>query len=676
MAIQAPNYIMPEPVEAALKGFEVADRSARDYARIMLEQQRFAEQAVENAKKAKADDFNSMMDMMKFNNTVGQQKIENAQRNRQLDISEFSADTGRYRAQNPSSRSARDPNAAARAFLGQSAPVGEDVTEVTDEVVSEGPLLPPNMGGEFGSGIDSNVSNRNNPALRQLERDAAIWSSGGDPDADLPTGGGGGGASLVENAPPTPTPDATPVPRAVPIAEVVPESPVAPAAPSDAFRDNMYPAGGPTAASSAAFRDNMYPSGEPATPAPSSANYSDMALGSVNRITGNAMDAVEKIMPSSFTAVDVTQDDRNRMLSLFKENAGIKQKITTARAKAVQAASYMRTVTDPQLAGQLSAARDQAAAEAEAAAGKAVEAQYKSLELQKQQALNQARQDKLVALSHMDDILPGNERSRIIAEAKDPRTAAMADRKIAVMNDYDTVRQAHGLTYKSNGLKTAEKVARLGLELQSPAALKDKEEYDRARVYEKMIEKNATAGDNAKGTKAVEVWENKLAENEAGKMAWEDREKRFKAAVDADTVKEKGDKVVAADIPVRPAAPAAAAAAPLPAIDSRTFAPSLPDKPETWQAAKKTLLDRTPGLEAELRRIAAEKPLFRRQAIRNALAKLIPGQGLIGGYTNVVNVDRTGPDLVDAEEVAVALVEEFNPGRAPQKVGQWTITRK
>jgi hypothetical protein len=578
MAIRAPDYIMPDAVGSNLKAFEVADRSARDYARIMLEQQRFAQQAVESAKKAKADDWRQMFEMMKHSDDQAQRRIANEQRDRALNIQSANSDTTLYRALNPRSSSARDPNAAARAFLGM-APVAGEEASIYSEPAAAGVLLP--------SGEDPGVSEGGPVAT-------LFGAPSGEPDMDLPAGGQGDQQDLISaQNDPIPVPPSTPVPRAVPVAEVVAEEIEAPAAPA------APPRPGPELTSQQILRAMT---GEYVPPA--SRSFVEGATGMMDSAMGPALQAVESAMPSSFARADVTQQDRNNMLALFKENAEIKQRITTARSKAVQAAGYLRTVTDPALAGQLSQVRDQAALEAEKAAGEAIEAQYRATELQKQQALNQQRQDKIAALAHMDDIMPGSERMEIINDAQDPRKAAIADRKIAVLNVYDTIRQQENLTHKSNGIKTAEKVARLGLELRSPAALKDKEDFDKAKVYENLIARNE-ASEEKKSRSTVETWENKLAELTAGAAQWESRERAFKNAVEADRVKEVEETTVRPDqirtnpAPVAPARPVDVVAEAEQRRASRPNADTMtPEDDQYWSTAKNILFTRAGGRDA------------------------------------------------------------------------------
>lgn len=651
---------MPDPVGNNLKAFEVADRSARDYARIMLEQQRFAQQAVDNAKKAKADDWQRMFDLMKYGADQDQRKIANEQRDRALNIQSANSDTALYRALNPASRSsARDPNAAARAFLGQTS--GAEVP-YDGESIPGGQNTPSDFevpadfrgSGEFGSGIDPNVSNPNNPALVKLQQDAAIWEAGGNPD--LPTGGGAPQTDLItaQGDAPDPIPS-VPTPKAVPVAEVVTteeiEAPAAPGAPAS-------PA--PDLTSSQMLRAMT---GEAETPP--SRSFADGAMGMVNNAAGPALQAVESVMPSSFARADVTQQDRNNMLALFKENAEIGQRITTARAKAVQAAGYLKTVTDPALASQLSQVRDQAALEAEKAAGEAVEAKYRAGELQKQQALNQQRQDKIAALAHMDDIMPGSERMEILNDAKDPRTAAIADRKIAVLNVYDTIRQQENLTHKSNGIKTAEKVARLGLELRSPAALKDKEDYDRLKSYQNIIARNEAAPEEKKKSpKQIEALETEMVKLEPGAGQWETREKAFKSAVDADRVKEPEETVQAAEIRVNPAP----AAKPLPVVSVDPAAP-MADAPESWTAIKDRFRQENPAVIERIQQIVNEDPVLRSKAIMDELKKG-PNPVALKHYAEVNR--KMADNKVIGAEVAMAIAQDM----VKTRTGGFTIKQK
>ncbi len=645
MAIRAPEYITADPVGNWAKSFQVADTSARDHMRLQMQQRQMMENAVQQARDNRANDFKLMLAAVNAEGEAEDRVLRREQQGFSNDMARFNADTSRMNAYTTRDRANRvkqynddplglrdTPVSNDAVYDGESIPGGQNTPEDIDVPDDFGGFVDPvsrvpvTEGTPYGAGIDADVSNKNNPALRQLEQDNATWASGGTPASAAPV------TPLVDMAGPDAGPDNMP--------------------PPDPVRPEVAPVDTPTTL------DDMRQGFGTSMPVPSA-------------VPSGVPD--DQLLPPPVTSVpsfsdgDISQSARNDLFELYKVNAGLTKKATLAGQSAARTAAAMKQVQDPALRQKYAARLNSELAESKASAGAANEAKFKAVDAGKKAGLLQKRQDELSALSHLDGILPEADRKAIMDEASDLKTGGAADRKITILKAYDQTRQKFGLEHRSNGLKTAEMVARIGLDMETKEALADKEQSQKADSYRKLI-------DDSKDAEPEDIADLKkeLNKNLAGDMQWKRREAALKKAVRDDTWTPPTVEEVTEQATVQVTPPAAAQ--PLPPVSKNPDAP-MADSPETWNAIKAQTLTQYPGLEAELKAIAQEKPFFRAQSIRNAIAKVKQGGRMGAGKSVAAQIERSGNNEVNLEEVATALVAEMNEGRAPQPTGKFTIKR-
>jgi hypothetical protein len=185
------------------------------------------------------------------------------------------------------------------------------------------------------------------------------------------------------------------------------------------------------------------------------------------------------------------------------------------------------------------------------------------------------RQGALNKLSNLNGVLPPEDRRQIYQEASDPRMAQLADQKIAVLTEYNALRQLKGITNASRGYSTAEKVVLAARELKTPEAKKDLELVNTAEAYKAYIKANPEMD-----SKTKEKLDLDIAEAAAAKIRNEYAQTRFNKALEADMLKpEKAkDEVKPGDIRVNPVTGTAAT--------DKTYRISQPMNPYQQQAAE------------------------------------------------------------------------------------------
>ena len=185
------------------------------------------------------------------------------------------------------------------------------------------------------------------------------------------------------------------------------------------------------------------------------------------------------------------------------------------------------------------------------------------------------RQGALNKLGALNGVLPPEERKQIYQEASDPTTGALADQKIAVLTEYNALRQLKGITNASRGYSTAEKVVLAARELKTPEAKKDLELVNNAEAYKAYIKANPEMDSKTKVKLDLDI-----AEAAAAKIRNEYAQTRFNKALEADMLKpEKAkDEVKPGDIKVNPVTGTAAT--------DKTYRISQPMNPYQQQAAE------------------------------------------------------------------------------------------
>jgi hypothetical protein len=179
--------------------------------------------------------------------------------------------------------------------------------------------------------------------------------------------------------------------------------------------------------------------------------------------------------------------------------------------------------------------------------------------LQSKEAIKgtELRQGALNKLSNLNGVLPPEDRRQIYEEASDPRMAQLADQKIAVLTDYNALRQLKGITNASRGYSTAEKVVLAARELEKPEAKKDLELVNNAEAYKAYIKDNPEMDSKIKEKLNLDI-----AEAAAAKIRNEYAQNRFNKAVEADRLPTRPPATEAVrpeDIKVNPATGTAAA---------------------------------------------------------------------------------------------------------------------
>jgi hypothetical protein len=186
------------------------------------------------------------------------------------------------------------------------------------------------------------------------------------------------------------------------------------------------------------------------------------------------------------------------------------------------------------------------------------------------------RQGALNKLSNLNGVLPPEDRRQIYEEASDPRMAQLADQKIAVLTDYNALRQLKGITNASRGYSTAEKVVLAARELEKPEAKKDLELVNNAEAYKAYIKANPEMDSKIKAKLDLDI-----AEAAAAKIRNEYAQNRFNKAVEADRLPTRPPATAAVkpeDIRVNPATGTAAT--------DKTYRISQPMNPYQQQAAE------------------------------------------------------------------------------------------
>lgn len=613
MAIQAPNPVAADPVGSWAKTFNQADASARDYARLQLEQQRLANQAVQQARENKANDFKLMLAAVNQEGEAEDRALRREQFGITNELSRFNADTSRMNAYTSRDRAASmdryngDPLGLGDPGMGGSsapaaggsayAPPGkynfggisfdENGWGETSATVFGGGNDPDDnglsaFGGKTGAGGREGVAvpekilrqmfgddrKKWENAVVEVETDQGttrlpvadlgtaefVWEREGKPTLDLTPGAVKqlGGEVIYRNGKMAGV-------RGVNIKNVkvlgAGSEPAAAASPPDLSGPEMN--AGSVGGSNLTGPEMMAP--------PNGANLTGPEMMAPMAVpTSNDEDERIGLPPPvlsvpSFGDTDITQETRNKLFNLYRDNAGLTKTATIASQEAAMTRAAMKQVRDPALRERYRAAYADQATTAENAAAAANEAKYRAANEGKSMAVLQKRQDELSALAHLDGVLPEADRQKLLTDAADLKTGGTADRTIATLKAYDSARQTFGLEHQSNGIKTAEQVARLGLAMATPEAAKDREESQKAEVYRKLIADDEAKPDGEReDPDTVKEWKKSLNQNLAGDMQWKNREAAFKSAVKKDTLipptVEEGAVV---------SAPAAAPAAPV-----------------------------------------------------------------------------------------------------------------
>ncbi len=666
MAIQRP-LIEADPAGSFNRSFTVADSATRAYAEQIMRAEEQARRAVQQQRENMANDFKLQLAAIGTREDIKNNTLRNRQQDEQIEISRYNADTARMNAGSTarraaaSRRSTGDPLGLRGGGESTGASDDGDMGAPPDDGLLEDLDLP--AGGTFGEGIDADVSNKNNPALLQLQRDLDAWQ-GGELPADapkapdtsllLPGGPEGATGSTGMSGPAAPPPRAEIVPDVIPRAEIVPDAGPAPIQYESTIADPVIP------------RATVVPE----TP--------EVAAG--GPVLDNLLPPPQMDVPS-FSDIDVTKDVRRSLDDLNSVNAGLTKRASLATSEAARIHAMISRGVDADLIPAYKAKADEQETLAEKAAAASREAQARAVDGIKKVAVLQERQDKLASLSTLDGILPDSDRQELIKLASDSRTGGLADRKIKTLQAYDQVRQTFGLTHASNGGATAEQVVRTGLLLATPEATKAKDEAQSAKLYRKLIADNEKApAESKKDEKIVAVWEAKMNEAIVGEMKWEEREGAFERAVKNDT--RKMPEVEEGEVPPPPGTAAAA-----PAAAPRNFpVVSLdPDKPmantpESWDAIKIKFSKEHPEVVAKIKEYMQANPQ----------SNSVPSQLLAEAFTDGSKMKPAGREpyayidrkmdsnIIPRFMVAEAIMGDLRARSAVPKLSKpgWTVTEK
>lgn len=639
MAIQR-AYITPEPEKAFLASFNQADASARDYARLQMERERMAQQmeqrAVDKARQERADDVNLMMRALGRQDAAERLNLTAAYQKATLDNARYNAETSRMR-QETNDRRQRKLDASIGDPLGFETGGGSSLPELpveggfvpADGIEPGADLFTPSVDGE---GINEPLITEPPPDMGEVAA-AEEFEVPGAEGSEGPAG-----------------PDGAAAGGKPPITWTAPVDP------------RMV-------ASEYAVPGAEGPAGSPGVPAD------------------------EDLLPPpvldvpSLDSADLSQEARKDLYKLHRDNASLMQEARQANSRAATINAAIPRANNKALYRQKAEEAQKIAQEKAAAAQ---ENHFKIAENTRNAAMIQKRQEAIGAIAHLGDVLPAGLQKDLISEAKDPRSGAVADRKIAALAAYDKVRQAEGLSHKSRSFETAQQVARQGMLLQTEDAKDERKAANTYESYRSLLQANkaleATNPDRADEDTEKE-WRKEMNKNLALANQWKARRREFDTAVKADTLPEaptiEEPAVPGAPRPgAAPAAPAAKPAFQIPDTYDPDRSAALEDTAETWTAIKSKYARENPGVIDRVRAIVEADPMFRGEELRNEfLTKDDSGRTPVGLAT-FARVGRTGPNKVTGFEVIEAIARDMRRKNAvtraaaspPPTIGGWKIT--
>ncbi len=615
--------VVPDPVSAFNESFRTADTSARDYLRLQMQTQNEFNKAVQdkinNARQQKADDFKMMMMALERGDRLKEAEIDNRRSDQQLGVSKYSAATSRYNATNP--RSGRRYSDDPLGILGGTTETEVDVTAEDIPPPNSDATLSPTGG--WGQGVNADTSNPNNASIKALEADINTFVNGGLPDSyktdstQQPLIDGpppatayidGNPANFVE---PTQQP-----PKAVPIAEVVTEESVAQVPPAPPVSEPVAESPKPQPGVNP-MRDSLMEEVPPPPPV-------SIPEG-VNAIRDSLI--VESPAPVEVPALseqDITQDTRNLLFNLERQSKELSQTAAMSKTRASMIAQAAKTLRDP---SQYSALALQEAQKSIQAAGAAQEAAVKAERLQAELPKIQKRQEVIASLSNLTGVLPSEEVNNIIKMASDPAKGGQVDRDLLTLSAYSKIREQRGLVYESNGIKTAEKVARSGAMLSTKDAEEDRLGYEAVALATQALKDPTLEPDE------VKAYKKEIRDNAPKASRWVQRNTEFVQAVEEDRVKDP-------QAPAQPSADAAPKQDP-PSIDiisegnelavSMQSGPTMSREDQDYWTKTKGSLRQLLGDEGVRQAIASQggvKTLEEmKQALRLGVVRLTAGKG-------------------------------------------------
>jgi hypothetical protein len=555
--------VTPDPVGAYNQSFQTADTSRRDYERLEMQRQQQAEAAVQRAREQKANDFKMMMEALGRRDDLKQQAIDNQFKKEQLANQTMTAEAAAYRARNPTSRSGQGMLNISPPGFAQPAIPGDGTTpSAVPPVGNINASGPPSYGAEGDLPMTDGQGNQPNLLLPQILPPTA--ASGTPPDL-LP-----GELMPPPQAPTDNTPPAAPaVPPAVP-APTEPQYAAFPQPIGDLIPSTAPVAPSPTATPSAAAPTQpmpQMPAASTTAPAVSAPRRNDLMGYMLNR-TDPYTDkiGIPRVaqMPEVpvFGQADIAAQGRAQLNDLARKQEQAQLIRLQAPRNSARAASLINSgKLNPERIPEWTAyidGQDRLALDAARVDGEATQQLLQGKEAIKGTEL---RQGALNKLSNLNGVLPPEDRRQIYEEASDPRMAQLADQKIAVLTEYNALRQLKGITNASRGYSTAEKVVLAARELEKPEAIKDRNLVNNAEAYKAYIKANPEMD-----SKTKEKLDLDIAEAAAAKIRNEYAQTRFNKALEADMLKpEKAkDEVKPGDIRVNPVTGTVAAA---PGID-------------------------------------------------------------------------------------------------------------
>ncbi len=629
------------------------------------------QRAVDNARQSKADDINLMMRALGRQDAAERLGLQTAYQKATLDNARYNAETSRQRA-DAYDRRLEIQDAANDDPLGILKPGGGG-TPAFD-------LPPPTDGGE--------------PALPAGGFSPA---EGIEPGADLFTPSVDG-QGIVDPLVTEPPPVMDSPPDLAEGAEGV-EGPSGPAG---------MAAGAKAPITWTAPVDQAMASGDP-YPVPGvegPAGPSGAAAGGFSGVEAAAGEGLPTppLEVPAFDSADISAEARKDLYQLHRDNASLMQEARQANSRAATINAAIPRVRSQKSKEDYGALAAEARKTAQEKAAQAQEKAFKIAENTRSAAIIQKRQEAIGAISHLGDVLPQDLQKQLINEAKDPRTGAVADRKIAALAAYDKVRQATGLTHKSRSLETAQQVARQGMLLQTDDAKDERKAANTYESYKSLLQANraleATSPDKADEDTEKE-WRKEM--NKALPLAtqWKARQREFDAAVKEDTLPDDEDKKgppgtgVTGVMPPKTTAAAGEGAPAKPAFTvPDTYdpmkSPPLEDKPEVWSALKNKFATENPEIFSKIQKVVSENPTFLDSAILEAVwrgpargTEAATGTGTARNiFRPVARLNRTGSDVVQERELIQALVKDVRARQAvsrasaspPPTIGQWKIT--
>lgn len=548
--------VIPDPVGAFNETFRTADTSARDWERIALLKQQQMQKTIQDAvETARQRKADDFNQMMKA-------------LDRQSLVEDRAADNARQDAALGISRFNADTsryNALHSGSSGRSRSYSDDPLGLSQ--------VPASVPVPVESGADNFLPT---PDAPPDGRETGLFPVGlmPDPVSDLPPPSASGRSvdtSLLN-------PDyGQQVPRAAPIAETV-DATVTEAPVSGSLSPDVVPA--PVAESS-----------------------------------GPALLPPPVVVPS-ISEVDISQDTRNTLFNLERESKELAKKAAIQQSQAVKTNSYLNrgNLRDPE--AYRARAEEQQLASIESA-GAAQEAAAKAARLKEDLPKIQKRQEVLASIADLDSILPPSEKAALIKMSADPATGGQADRQLNVLSAYSKVRQERGLDHVSNGMKTAEMVARTGANLATTDAKADKKAFDSVRIASAALKDPALEPDE------IKAYRKEIRDNAVGAEAWANRVSAFGKAVEEDKAP---DAPVAEEVNVAAVvAPPVTEPAPTPDIIAagNTLAAQkkdmVPADQEYWTQTKNTLREKLGGEDGIRAAIAEQGGVKTLDDLKNAL---------------------------------------------------------